>query len=399
MEMNMQEKIPTTTIIVAYTPEEYEKILAISEDRDEIDKNWAQWRQAVNEKRAEVALQDVEYVEQFIDLEGLLTYCLGVGRPIDARARADYANILYERQRRESIASSSQSEEEAPPQTPPYSYMPPVDKLLTFTDIKEANPLPKISYAEKFGIGPEHIPELIRMATDDYLAGDDSNNFEFAAPLHAVSALAELHAEAAIEPLLTLYDKASQNGNEWMLETLVHVFTTIGPVALPSIEQFLADSSHEDFAQNYVTEIIARIAKKYPEARTECMAVVMRRLADFKVNNPELNASLVAELIDMEAVEAAPLIEEAYANDCVDESWCGDWEEVQYELGLKERPARQERSSIFPIISTPAPSTPARSTTPIPNTLVHKSTKKSPASKKAKIKMTKASKKANRRKK
>jgi hypothetical protein len=33
-------------------------------------------------------------------------------------------------------------------------------------------------------------------------------SFEFAATLHAVSALAELRAEAAIEPLLTIYDKA-----------------------------------------------------------------------------------------------------------------------------------------------------------------------------------------------
>ena len=180
--------------------------------------------------------------------------------------------------------------EEAPPKTCTHSYTPPLDKLLTYTNIKGDNPLPGISYVETFGIGKDDIPELIRMATDEYLSGDDSNEFEFAAPLHAVRALAELHAEDAIEPLLTLYDKASREDNEWMLETLIDVYTTIGPVALPALEHFLADPSHDDSAKNYVTEIIDKIAKKYPEARTECIAVAMRRLADFEVNDPELNS-------------------------------------------------------------------------------------------------------------
>ena len=76
----------------------------------------------------------------------------------------------------------------------------------------------------------------------------------------------------------------------------------------------------------------------------------------------------------MKALEAVPLIEEAYANDCVDEAWCGDWTEVQYSLGLKERPPRKERRSIFPTLSTLTPTlstpTPAQSTpTPAPSML------------------------------
>jgi hypothetical protein len=96
----------------------------------------------------------------------------------------------------------------------------------------------------------------------------------------------------------------------------------------------------------------------------------------------------------MKAVEAAPLIEEVYASDRVEEFWIGDWDEAQYELGLKERPATTER---FDLLSPPP--TPARSMTSTFNTPVHKATKKAPASKKAKIKMAKASKKANRKKK
>jgi len=396
----MQDQPPVERliiIVVAYTPAEYEKIFTISEDRDEVSMSWEEWRRAADEKKADAVAQDAEYVEQYIDALGLVTYCLARGIPINARTRGDYAHVLYERWRSASMIPSDNPEEDAHPITD--SYAPPLDRLLIYTNIKGDDPLPNISYVETFGLGPEHVPDLIRMATDDYLNGEDSNEFEFAAPLHAVRALAELHAEAAIETLLSLYDKASQSENEWMLETLIDVYTTIGPVALPALEQFLADPSHDDSAKNCVTEIIDHIAKKYPETRTECIGVVTRRLADFEMNDPELNSFLIADLIHMKALEAAPLIEEAYANDCVDEAWCGDWNDVQYSLGLKERPPRQERSGIFPLLSTPTP-TPVLATPSNPDlSVVHKSNKKSPSSKKAKSKMAKASKKANRRKK
>ena len=97
----------------------------------------------------------------------------------------------------------------------------------------------------------------------------------------------------------------------------------------------------------------------------------------------------------MKAVDTAPLIQAAYASGRVDDFWGRDWNEAQYELGLKERPATEERSSTPLITSTPARSMMSPTTTP-----VHKATKKSSASKKGKtkIKMAKASRKANRRK-
>jgi hypothetical protein len=205
--------------------------------------------------------------------------------------------------------------------------------------------------------------------------------------------LTELHAETATEPFIAIFDKSSETDNEWMLETLVDFFASIGPATLPSLEQFLVDP-HDESAQNYVAEIIGKIAKKHPEARTECIAVVTRRLEEFEVNHPELNAVLIGDLLKMNVVEAAPLIERAYASGRVDEFFYGDWNEAQYELGLKERPPREE---FFPILS--APSAPTRSTLGTTNVFPYNSSKKSPASKKAKTKMIKASKKANRRKK
>jgi len=373
--------------MAAYTPEEYRKIQAISEDVDAMEPTWTEWRQTANQAKIQLAMKGKKSVEKLIDTEGLLKYCLENGIRVDHAARASYAQWLYEK-------DGAEIEEEEPLTTRIHSYTPPVDQLLTYTSIKDDNPLPEISYIEKFGLGPEHIPELIRMATDDYLGSEDTSNFEFAAPLHAVSVLAELHAESAIDPLLNLYDNASRNENEWMLETLIDVYTIIGPAALPSLEQFLADPSHEESAQNYVSDIIGRIANKYPEARTECIAIATRRLEEFEINDPDLNAGLISSLLTMKAVETAPLIQRALASNRVEEDICGDWDEVQYDLGLKERPARKARFN-----SLSAPVTPTRSRPDSPSVLTHKSTKKSSSSKKAKTKLAKASKKTNRRKK
>jgi len=47
---------------------------------------------------------------------------------------------------------------------------------------------------------------------------------------------------------------------------------------------------------------------------------------------------VVDGLLDLKAVETAAAIEQAYAAGFVDETVCGGWEEVRYELGLGEKP-------------------------------------------------------------
>ena len=59
------------------------------------------------------------------------------------------------------------------------------------------------------------------------------------------------------------------------------------------------------------------------------------RLERFEENEPDVNAFLVEALVELEAKEAAPLIERAFAQGYVDPMVMGDWEDVQVELGLK----------------------------------------------------------------
>src|SRR5712692_8184689 len=105
------------------------------------------------------------------------------------------------------------------------TYLAPVDKLLTYGSLEDEVSDQWPDYLA-LGLGPEHIPELIRLATDRELhnleAEDyDENDLSFWAPVHAVRALGQLRAEEAIEPLLPLFDEAQND--EWMVEDLVRV--------------------------------------------------------------------------------------------------------------------------------------------------------------------------------
>src|SRR5947209_10881753 len=98
------------------------------------------------------------------------------------------------------------------------SYTPPVNQLLTYGIVEDTLPYDKWPNYLELGFGPEHIPELIRMATANNLRSDEAPDLEFWAPVHAWRTLGQLHAEAAIEPLLRLFE--DHIGDDWVTEEL-----------------------------------------------------------------------------------------------------------------------------------------------------------------------------------
>jgi hypothetical protein len=63
-----------------------------------------------------------------------------------------------------------------------FDYTAPVSDLLTLGDCREMRIWPNYL---ALGIGPEHIPDLIRMVEDDELNWADSDSLEVWAPAHA----------------------------------------------------------------------------------------------------------------------------------------------------------------------------------------------------------------------
>ncbi len=224
-----------------------------------------------------------------------------------------------------------------------HTYLPPLDKLLTYGDCRKIRHFP--NYVEELGLKPEHIPELIRMATDPELNWANSDSLEVWAPVHAWRSLGQLKAEAAIEPLLSIAEELGDS--DWFNEELPEVFGMIGPAAIPTTKDFLADSSHSLYPRVTAANCLVKIAETHPEARDECVAVITQQLDQFVKNNPALNGFLIADLLDLKAVESAPTIERAFAAKRVELDIAGDWLDVQIGLGLKT-PAevRQIRNTV-----------------------------------------------------
>jgi hypothetical protein len=178
------------------------------------------------------------------------------------------------------------------------SYQPPLDKLLTCGMNDWITPGKWPDYRE-LGIGPEHIPDLIQMATDEELNEADAQNTEVWAPMHAWRALGQLRAVKAVEPLLGLFDRLEYD--DWVHEELPDVFGRIGPAALPALEEYMADLSHAVSSRISAITSIEKIGKQWPDARGECLALLEERLERFEENEPEVNGFLVLAQGKLEA--------------------------------------------------------------------------------------------------
>lgn len=212
------------------------------------------------------------------------------------------------------------------------SYAAPLDQLLTLGDARKMKPWPDYL---ALGIGPEHIPELIRMATDPELQDTRSDAAQIWAPGHAWRTLAQLHAAVAAEPLTQLFSLIDKTGDDFVGEDLPEAFGMLGPGAIPALMAYAADNTHGLWARVAAAHSLEKIGIRQPETREAIAAVLAGQLGLFAQQDPMFNGSLVAYLVDLRAVEAVDVIQQAFAAGQVDERVVGDWQAVQARLGLQ----------------------------------------------------------------
>ncbi|MFW6136170.1 MAG: SEC-C metal-binding domain-containing protein [Chloroflexota bacterium] len=188
------------------------------------------------------------------------------------------------------------------------------------------------------GLGPEHVPDLIRMALADDLHGAPSDSDAIWAPVHAWRALGQLHAEEAVQPLTRLLSRIDEDDDDWVNEELPRVFGHIGPTAIPILADYLSDDAHGLWARVAAAHALSETGTRQPEARSDAIDRLTTTLERFAHLDPTLNAFLISCLVDLDAVEAAPLMERAFQADQVDLQVMGDWDDVQMELGILEVP-------------------------------------------------------------
>jgi len=212
-------------------------------------------------------------------------------------------------------------------------YINPVAKLISYGDCGTRGEWP--DYISDNGFTSEHIPELIRMATDETLNFADPDSSEVWAPLHAWRALGLLNAEEAIEPLMNLFHMLEHD--DWSSEELPLVYEMIGPKSIPALAAYLKDDSHDGFARLTAAESLEKIGKKYPSVKEECQTILEEQLLCFKRNSPEFNALLINYLVEMQTLSALPTIKKAFDSDAVDLTVRGDLEDIEIDFGLREK--------------------------------------------------------------
>ncbi len=215
-----------------------------------------------------------------------------------------------------------------------FDYTLPVARLLDFGDPNEQDHFEWPNYPALYQLAPPDIPELARMATDSRLYALETDQPATWAPIHAWRALGQLKATAAVPALLTLFPRVEEEDDEWVLEELPVVMERIGPPAIPHLAAYLAGPANLAWARVPAANALEKIGNRYPEARADCVSALSAALQAYQQTDPELNASIIYALARLKAVEAAPLVEQAFQAERVDEIVMGDWEDFQIEVGL-----------------------------------------------------------------
>jgi hypothetical protein len=204
------------------------------------------------------------------------------------------------------------------------------------------------------GLTQEHIPALLEIFTNEELEDLPATDPRSWASLHAWRALAQLRAVQACVPFLKSLE--SHPEDDFRVSDSAKFFELLGPAILPELSQVLAEPAREARVRWIAATGMRYLAEKHPETRSPvvaCLTAVLERCAE---NSLELNTGIVCELAALKAVESAAVMERAFAAGVVDETFDGNWEWVQYDMGLRDRPSTPRRPAfahLFPEQTAP----------------------------------------------
>ena len=187
------------------------------------------------------------------------------------------------------------------------TYSPPVSALLTYGEIHSWNQ-EWPDYVTELGLKQEHIPELVRVISDDALINADEETAEVWAVLHAWRALGQLRAAEATGPLLKLL-----NGDDmWAWKEIPRVVEMIGKDAIPALRSYISDSSYGGFERGRAVECMQAIVDANSETCEEAIAFLTSQLNNYMNNSSDLNGYIIEALCRLDAKDAANMMEMVY---------------------------------------------------------------------------------------
>ena len=179
-------------------------------------------------------------------------------------------------------------------------------------------------------VGKAHIPDLIRLGTDDRLLLTERVEAHHFAPVHAWRRLAQLGAKEAAEPLAALLSMP----DPLFVQELPQVYALIGPAAIPTLANALASDKASPFGRVTALTCLRAMGDAHPEMYDVCVGLMLAQLEQYEHNPTMLNSFLVQTLVRMRIEEAAPAMIQAYESGNVWEQIAGPLKENLVEMGV-----------------------------------------------------------------
>jgi hypothetical protein len=215
-------------------------------------------------------------------------------------------------------------------------YPPPLDRLFQKGEVElgveweGAGP----DYVGDLGLSSEHVSALVEIARGQTALVDYPADDAGWAPVHAWRALGQLRAVEAVEPLLSMLTVLTDTGDEYHAYDFPVVFGMIGPPAIAGLAAYVRNAENPLYARVNAADGMCNVGVRHPEARGEALGPLVEQLGRYAENGYELNGFLIGQLNRLKAVEAAELIERAFASNRVDEDICGYWGGIRDNLGV-----------------------------------------------------------------
>ncbi|MBK1832546.1 UPF0149 family protein [Roseibacillus ishigakijimensis] len=167
---------------------------------------------------------------------------------------------------------------------------------------------------------------------DEYHLAPEQDDEESAVSIHAWRALATQARRENLAEFITLLHATSAIDDDWYPNDFPHLLAPLGMDILPVLRELIGD---DILVNSSLIDAITAL----PSNEEERISATEQLLPLFQKESldRQTRSCLISAFIELKAKQMAGQIEEAFANNRVDVSLNGDWEEVQIALGLREK--------------------------------------------------------------